>query len=135
MFTCFEEYAATSMLGGPESPPRRNGKLQFSSPWERDVFGIALTLAKAGYFEWDDLRQCLIEAIQKWETANCTQRPPWDYYERFLEALLNVIAASEVLLPDEVAAVLVGKRPIGRSTDDQRGIQPASGHPDWGGNP
>lgn len=64
MFTRFEEYAATSMLGGPESPPRRNGKLQFSSPWERDVFGIALALAKAGYFEWDDLRQCLIEAVQ-----------------------------------------------------------------------
>jgi nitrile hydratase subunit beta len=51
MFTRFEEYAATQMLGQPDSPPRSEGKLFFSEDWQRTVFGLALALPKEGHFE------------------------------------------------------------------------------------
>ncbi|WP_042260093.1 nitrile hydratase accessory protein [Paraburkholderia heleia] len=114
MFTRFEEYAAASMLGHADSPPRVEGKLLFTNRWERDVFGLALSLAKAGCFEWEDFRQCLIEAIGRWEALECAHQPRWDYYERFFEALLKVIGASGTLDPAELARALA-PRPVSRS--------------------
>ncbi|MFK4444542.1 nitrile hydratase accessory protein [Caballeronia udeis] len=111
MFTRFEEYAAASMLGADDSPPRLDGKLFFSNRWERDVFGLALSLSKAGYFEWEDFRQCLITAIARWESAPCEGQPRWDYYEHFLEALLDVVGSRGVLSRDELAHVMVARRP------------------------
>ncbi|XUW93339.1 nitrile hydratase accessory protein (plasmid) [Burkholderia sp. M6-3] len=110
MFTRFEEYAAASMLGADDSPPRLDGKLFFSNRWERDVFGLALSLSKAGYFEWEDFRQSLIKAIAHWESGPCEGQPRWDYYERFLEALLDVVGSSGVLSRDELAQVVVARR-------------------------
>ena len=106
MFIRFEEYAAASMLGHADSPPRIDGKLLFTNRWERDVFGLALSLAKAGCFEWEDFRQCLIEAIGRWEALECAHQPRWDYYERFFEALLNVIEASGTLDAAELTRAL-----------------------------
>ncbi len=105
MFTRFEEYAASSMLGQPDSPPRLQGKLFFSKDWERGVFGLALSLSKAGYFEWEDFRQNLIASIAEWENAPCDGQPRWDYYERFLAALMRTIEQSGVLSADEIAAL------------------------------
>jgi nitrile hydratase accessory protein len=103
MLTKFEEYATSAMLGSPDSPPRVDGKLLFTNRWERDVFGLALSLSKAGCFEWEDFRQCLIASIARWEgaAAQCANQPRWDYYERFLEALLDVIRSSETLSASE----------------------------------
>jgi nitrile hydratase subunit beta len=114
MFTRFEEYAAASMLGDTDSPPRLDGKLYFTNRWERDVFGLALSLSKAGYFEWEDFRQSLIASIARWENApaDCESPPRWDYYERFLEALLNVVETSGVLSRDELATIMVARRPV-----------------------
>jgi nitrile hydratase accessory protein len=110
MFSRFEEYAATSMLGTPDSPPRLDGKLFFTNRWERDVFGLALSLSKAGYFEWEDFRQGLIAAIARWDAAECENQPRWDYYERFLEALLDVVESSGVLSRDELKRVITARR-------------------------
>jgi len=81
MFTRFEEYAASSMLGAPDSPPRVQGKLHFDEAWQRSVFGMALSLSKAGWFDWEDFRQNLIESIAEWERDNilaCAGQPNWD---------------------------------------------------------
>ncbi|AKJ67599.1 transmembrane nitrile hydratase [Pandoraea thiooxydans] len=106
MFTRFEEYAAAAMLGEPDSPPRLDGKLFFSNRWERDVFGLALSLSKAGCFEWEAFRQCLIASIARWEALDCANQPRWDYYERFLEALLSVTESSGTLSRAELERVL-----------------------------
>ena len=74
MFTRFEEYAATQMLGQPDSPPRSEGKLFFSEEWQRTVFGMALALSKEGHFEWEDFRQHLIQAIANFRIV--AQRQP-----------------------------------------------------------
>ncbi len=108
MFTRFEEFAASSMLGQPDSPPRLQGKLLFREAWEREVFGLALSLSKAGCFEWEDFRQNLIELIAEWENAPCAPsdgQPRWDYYERFFLALMKTIKVSGLLSSAELAAL------------------------------
>ena len=105
MFTRFEEYAASSMLGQPDSPPRLQGKFLFDKPWEREVFGLALSLSKAGYFEWEAFRQNLIESIAQWEDGYCEGQPRWDYYERFFVALKKTLIETGVLSASEMAQI------------------------------
>ncbi|APR38511.1 nitrile hydratase accessory protein [Paraburkholderia sp. SOS3] len=110
MFMRFEEYAAASMLGEPDSPPRLDGKLFFTQRWERDVFGLALSLSKAGCFEWEDFRQSLIASIARWESIECANQPRWDYYERFLEALVSVVESSGIISRAELERVLTARK-------------------------
>jgi nitrile hydratase subunit beta len=102
MFTRFEEYAATQMLGQPDSPPRIEGKLFFSEEWQRTVFGMALAMSKEGHFEWEDFRQHLIQTIAAWEKDACTGEPKWDYYERYTLALIEVLEQYGILKPGEL---------------------------------
>jgi nitrile hydratase accessory protein len=97
MQTCFEHFAATSMLGCEDAPPRRNGALCFARPWERRAFGLALALAKEGHFEWEDFRQALIASIATWERAHAEGDGSWDYYQLWLEALLEVVGRAGLL--------------------------------------
>lgn len=109
MFTRFEEYAATQMLGQPDSPPRSQGKLHFDHDWQRQLFGLALAVAKEGHFEWEDFRQQLIRSIGDWEQLDCRAQPPWDYYERFLEALLRALELHQVITEGELVQALAGR--------------------------
>jgi nitrile hydratase accessory protein len=107
MFTRFEEYAATQMLGHIDSPPREQGKLFFSEEWQRTLFGLTLALSKEGHFEWEDFRQKLIQSIGNWEdTSACQEQPPWDYYDRFFEALMEVLKAHDLLDRAELQGLL-----------------------------
>ena len=102
MFTRFEEYAATQMLGQPDSPPRSEGKLFFSEEWQRTVFGMALALSKEGHFEWEDFRQNLIHTIAAWENSACGGETKWDYYERYTIALIAILEQYGILEPGEL---------------------------------
>jgi len=104
MFTRFEEYAATQMLGQPDSPPRSEGKLFFNEEWQRTVFGMALALSKQGHFEWEDFRQNLISSIAAWEkdACACDGNARWDYYERYTVALIAILEQCGILKPGEL---------------------------------
>jgi nitrile hydratase accessory protein len=102
MFTRFEEFAAAQMLGQPDSPPRSLGKLHFSEDWQRKLFGLTLAVSKEGHFEWEDFRKNLIRSIADWEQLDCKDQPSWDYYERFLLALVQVLEQHQVLSPGEI---------------------------------
>ena len=102
MFTRFEEFAANSMLGHKDSPPRVQGRLQFTQEWQSSLYGLALALSKAGHFEWEAFRQQLIGSISTWEQLPCDNQPPWDYYERYQEALIKVLQAHSLLDTDEL---------------------------------
>jgi nitrile hydratase accessory protein len=106
MFTRFEDYAASQMLGHADSPPRSQGRLLFGQAWQRQLFGLTLAVAKQGHFEWDEFRQHLIRAIGDWERLDCAAQPPWDYYERFLSALLQVLERHQVIIEGELAQAL-----------------------------
>lgn len=110
MFTRFEEYAAAQMLGHPDSPPRSQGKLYFGQDWQRQLFGLALAVAKQGHIEWEDFRQQLIRSIGDWEQLDCAAQPPWDYYERFLTALLTVLDKHQVVTEGELSRALAGRQ-------------------------
>lgn len=102
MLTQFELFAVTEMMGNSDSPPRANGTLCFSSAWERSSFGIALALAKDGYFEWDEFRDELIASIKAWEDAHPVDRSSWNYYDQFLSALEKAVVKADLLTVSEL---------------------------------
>ncbi len=102
MFTKFEHFAATSLMGSPEeAPPRQDGHLQFDHEWEKLAFGVAIALSKQGYFEWEDFRQTLIATIAEWEATHELDDPEWDYYECWLAALEKLVVATGVVEAEE----------------------------------
>jgi len=125
MFTRFEEFAANSMLGHKDSPPRSQGRLHFTQDWQRSLYGLALALSKAGHFEWEAFRQNLIGSISTWEQLPCDNQPPWDYYERYLEALIKVLQQHSLLGTGELQARLNALKPdsdLSKSNSDLRNI-------------
>ena len=98
----FEHFAATSMLGAKDSPPRNNGKLYFDRWWERQAFGIAIALSKQGHYEWEDFRQNLIATIGEWESAHDIEDMSRNYYEQFLLALERLAIDTGTLSRDEI---------------------------------
>ncbi len=86
---------------GAAAPPMANGELLFDAPWQGRVFGMAQSLADAGVLEWEVFRDCLISSIAKWEAAHLGCE--YAYYERFLEALEQVLADRGIVLADELA--------------------------------
>ncbi|NRQ19141.1 nitrile hydratase accessory protein [Ensifer sesbaniae] len=105
MLTQFEHFAVTEMMGKPDSPPRANGTLCFGSDWERTSFGIALALAKEGYFEWDDFRDELIASIRAWEDDHPSDYSSWNYYEQFLTALESAVVKTNLLTTSELREI------------------------------
>lgn len=107
MFTKFEHFAATSLMGSPEeAPPRQDGHLQFDREWEKIAFGVAIALSKQGHYEWEEFRQTLIETIGEWETTHDLNDPDWDYYQCWLITLEKLVVASGVLKADELETQL-----------------------------
>ncbi len=93
----FEHFAATSLMGSEESPPRNNGELKFDRDWEGLAFGMALALAKKGHYEWEDFRQELIASIAEWEAEHSLEDESWDYYQRWLLALERMAVEAELI--------------------------------------
>ncbi len=98
----FEHFAVTAMIGAQDSPPRSNGALCFGRDWERDAFGLALALAKEGYFEWEDFRRELIAVISEWEERHPRDDPSWDYYASWLSALERMLVKLKIAAADDV---------------------------------
>lgn len=103
MLTRFEHHAVTEMLGQPDTPPRYNGTLCFSHEWERTAFGVALALAKQGFFEWDYFRAELMAEIAAWEASHALNDTSWNYYEQFLSALEKAVMKSGVMDPEDLS--------------------------------
>ena len=107
MFTKFEHFAATSLMGSPEeAPPRKDGHLKFDRDWEKMAFGVAIALSKQGYYEWEEFRQTLIATISEWEATHDLDDPEWDYYQCWLTALEKVAIASGVIEAGELETQL-----------------------------
>lgn len=77
---------------GPAAPPRRNGELLFQAPWESRLFGVTISLFRAGLFEWDEFRRLLIDEIERWEKQTHADGE-WSYYERWQAALETLLQA------------------------------------------
>jgi nitrile hydratase accessory protein len=89
-------------VDGPAAPPRANGELVFAEPWESRAFGMAVTLYEAGAFAWPEFQAALIARIANWEADHGEE--PWSYYQHWLGALEDVLAADGTVRAEEIAA-------------------------------
>jgi nitrile hydratase accessory protein len=104
---------------GPAAPPRSNGELVFSEPWESRAFGLAVSLYEAGTFTWQQFQAALIARIGAWETAPARDEP-WNYYQLWLAALEDVLVGLGAVSAGEVAArtQALAQRPPGHDHRD-----------------
>jgi len=79
-------------VAGAAAPPRSNGELVFAEPWESRAFGMAVTLADAGVFTWDEFRDALVARIAAWE-AEPAPGEDFHYYRCWLGALEDRLRA------------------------------------------
>jgi nitrile hydratase accessory protein len=99
--------------GGPAAPPRKNGELVFSEPWESRVFGLTMALQERGAFEWEEFRQRLIAEISAWEREH-GERDEYRYYARWQCALELLLADKGLCLAgsiDSLAEKLAARPP------------------------
>ncbi|WP_226366350.1 nitrile hydratase accessory protein [Pseudonocardia sp. ICBG162] len=90
-------------VAGPAAPPRANGELVFTAPWEGRAFGLAVALAEAGVFTWDGFRDRLVARIAA------------PYYGCWLAACEDALVAAGRLDGDDVSTRAAGlaARPAG----------------------
>lgn len=84
-------------ISGEGAPPRNNGELVFSEPWEATAFGMAVALSDQGTYDWEHFRQRLIKAIA--DSAGCEA-----YYESWAKALEASIVDAGILPEREIQA-------------------------------
>jgi nitrile hydratase accessory protein len=107
---------------GPAAPPRSNGELVFSEPWEGRAFGMAVALYEAGAFTWPRFQAALIARIAAWEAAPA-EGERWNYYRHWLGALEDVLTDGGAVLAEEITARArtLARRPTGHDHDHDHG--------------
>ena len=98
---------------GPAAPPRANGELVFTAPWQSRLFATTMRLRERGLIEWEQFRQGLIAAIASHET---TLDDPEDYdywgcWQRALERLLDDNNLVEPTRMDAEAELIAARAP------------------------
>lgn len=86
---------------GLAAPPRRNGELVFETPWESRLFGLTMSLHRAGLFQWEEFRQRLIQEIQAWESSGRPESE-WSYYGCWQRAFEQLLEAKGLCDPTEL---------------------------------
>lgn len=113
---------------GGIGPP--DGEVAFQTAWEIRVFALAVAAYDEGRFSWPEFQQALVGSIQRWESAGGPA--PWRYYDRWLEALEEVLSGAGVLAPAELderaSAVLATPRNAShhRAKREPVGVDPGS---------
>ncbi len=103
---------------GAAAPPRENGELAFSAPWESRLFGLTMALVEAGRLDWEAFRQRLIGGIAAWERT--ARREEWNYWRCWQEAFENSLEAEELLSTPEIDLLTghLAARPHGHDHPD-----------------
>ncbi|WP_411283115.1 nitrile hydratase accessory protein [Lapillicoccus sp.] len=93
------------------APPRSNGELVFSAPWESRAFGLAISMVESGQFDWDEFRVHLSARIALGEQEAAAHG---SYYECWLDALETLSVERGVIDAQDVgdrARVLAERAP------------------------
>jgi len=121
---------------GPAAPPRANGELVFTAPWQSRLFGTTMKLRDSERIDWERFRQGLIGEIAEHEEALAADpgrsEEDYDYWgcwQRALESLLDelgLIGGGELASRSEELAA----RPAGHDHDhgDGHGHDHDHGH-------
>jgi nitrile hydratase accessory protein len=102
----------SAALTGASAPPRRNGELVFCAPWHGRAFGMVVSLHRAGRFEWDEFRQCLIARIGARDRHHAADAG-YDYYAHWLGAVQDLLVGKGLADPGEleILAHAIARRP------------------------
>jgi nitrile hydratase accessory protein len=93
---------AVTGADGPEAVPRLNGELVFNAPWESRAFGVAIALHDAGAIDYEVFRARLIAEIAEKAQEQGTGEDGGAYYERWLDALQQVLIEQELVSEAEL---------------------------------
>lgn len=85
-------------------PPRSNGELVFSEPWESRAFGLAVALHDARVVDFEVFRARLIDEIGAWEASRGADGEAYRYYERWLVALERTLLEQGVVAGPQLDA-------------------------------
>lgn len=85
-------------LAGMAAPPRHNGELAFTAPWQSRLFGTTMALRERGLLAWEPFRQSLIAHIAA-HTDALTSADGYNYWGCWQEALESELAAAGLVDP------------------------------------
>lgn len=77
--------AAGLDVEGPGAPPRDNGELAFTAPWQARTFGMTMALVDVGALDWERFRAALVQEVA---AQHAPERGYWGCWARALERLL-----------------------------------------------
>jgi nitrile hydratase accessory protein len=86
---------------GPPAPPRSNGELVFSEPWESRVFGVTIALQQANVFGQEEFRSELIAAIARWK-AEHPSGEEYRYYRCWFDAVQRLLHGRSIVSVEAV---------------------------------
>lgn len=89
-------------LDGRGAIPRNCESLQFEEPWQGRAFGMALALAEAKAYQWEDFRQSLIGTIGTWDKSHAPDDETWNYYQQWLAAFEKLALARGLVSAEEL---------------------------------
>ncbi|SEG66760.1 nitrile hydratase accessory protein [Methylobacterium sp. 190mf] len=89
-------------LTGRGAIPRNCESLLFDEPWQGRAFGMALALAEAKSYRWEDFRQSLIRTIGDWDKSHMADDPTWNYYQQWLAAFEQLALDKGLIDPREL---------------------------------
>ncbi len=117
-------------IEGPAAPPRQNGELVFTAPWQSRMFATTMRLHESGRISWDRFRDDLIAQIATHEQALIERAGPnpaddrdawegWDYWGCWQRALEGLLDELSVISSDELdaSADVLAARPPGHDHD------------------
>jgi nitrile hydratase accessory protein len=90
-------------IAGMTAPPRANGELVFSAPWESRIFGVTVSLYDAGHFPWPSFQYELIRSIGRWEAGHADGET-YSYWACWLDATERLLAGLDLVAPAAVDA-------------------------------
>lgn len=99
---------------GPAAPPRANGELVFTAPWQSRLFAATMQLRESGRLEWERFRQGLIAQIAAHE-ATLSDPERYDYWGCWQRALEELLAELDLVSAEELdrSARALAARPPG----------------------
>jgi nitrile hydratase accessory protein len=97
-------FAAIENMHGDDAPPRDNGELVFTEPWEARAFGMAVVLVEERGLDWDEFRQRLI--------AQIAADPARPYYASWAAALEDLVVALGLSTSDAITAATPTERGV-----------------------
>ena len=87
---------------GRGAPPRANGELVFTEPWQSRLFATTMTLRERDLIDWERFRQGLISEIASHE-AELDESGDYDYWGCWQKALEGLLAELDLVSSDRLA--------------------------------